>query len=60
MTVGHLNTNQQPIADHRAAERRAAWTTPRVIVSDLGDARSGQMMAGPDGSNQTYGTPYGS
>lgn len=36
----------------------APWMTPRVIVSDLGDARA-QVDFGGDGSTPSYG-PYGS
>lgn len=36
----------------------APWTSPKVIVSDLGDARS-TVSNGADGSSPSYG-PYGS
>jgi hypothetical protein len=38
--------------------QRAAWVSPRVVVSELKHARSG-VDFGPDGSVPTYG-PYGS
>lgn len=39
--------------------RRAPWSTPRVIVSDLGNARAQTIIPGGDGSTPSYG-PYGS
>lgn len=42
-----------------ASDPRAPWTTPRVIVSDLGDARANTIIPGGDGSVPSYG-PYGS
>jgi len=44
----------------RPVRQRMAWDQPRVIVSDLSNARSGSMQPGADASNPTYGTPYGS
>ena len=41
-----------------SADSRAPWTSPKVIVSDLGDARS-TVSNGADGSSPSYG-PYGS
>lgn len=38
---------------------RAPWVTPRVIVSDLADARANTIIPGGDGSVPSYG-PYGS
>ncbi len=37
---------------------RAPWVTPRVILSDLGDAKANVDFGG-DGSVPSYG-PYGS
>jgi hypothetical protein len=42
-----------------AAPLRTAWIAPRVIVSDLGDARAQTITPGGDGSTPSYG-PYGS
>jgi hypothetical protein len=33
---------------------RAAWTTPRVIVSDLGDARANSIIPGGDGCDPVF------
>lgn len=40
------------------AVQRAPWSTPRVIVSDLGDARAQTIIPGGDGSISSYA--YGS
>jgi hypothetical protein len=56
--------SKQPYADagtpsKLSALQRAQWVTPRVIVSDLGDARAQTIIPGGDGSTPSYG-PYGS
>lgn len=56
MTDNDCQTNQaSPLV---GSETRAPWTSPRVIVSDLGDARA-SVSNGADGSSPSYG-PYGS
>lgn len=54
---------QANIIDHAkgiaGTDGRAPWSTPRVIVSDLGDARANTIIPGGDGSVPSYG-PYGS
>lgn len=61
--VGNLGSGNHPVSDHSvgggdASGHRAPWSTPRVIVSDLGNARA-QTDFGGDGSTPSYG-PYGS
>lgn len=45
---------------HRSSGERAAWTSPRVIVSDLGDARGASIIPGADGASTTFAYTYGS
>ncbi|HSF12072.1 MAG TPA: hypothetical protein VLA50_03800 [Erythrobacter sp.] len=53
-------SSDQYYADGKTiAGSRAPWVTPRVIVSDLGDARANTIIPGGDGSVPSYG-PYGS
>lgn len=56
MMVGTKSTSN---AEAGRLRPRAAWKTPRVIVSDLGDARAQTIIPGGDGSVPSYG-PYGS
>lgn len=55
----HLSSNQHSTDRKTIAGCRASWVTPRVIVSDLGDARAQTIIPGGDGSTPSYG-PYGS
>jgi len=57
MMVG-TNSASNAIAGSNVRGPRAPWTTPRVIVSDLGDARAQTIIPGGDGSVSSY--PYGS
>lgn len=57
MSSRHL-ADQSVAPQHKAASR-APWVTPRVIVSDLADARANTIIPGGDGSVPSYG-PYGS
>lgn len=52
------DANSSHLAQVSVPAVRAPWTSPRVIVSDLGDARS-TVSAGADGSSPSYGA-YGS
>lgn len=54
-----VGTNSASNANASRLLPRAAWKTPRVIVSDLGDARANTIIPGGDGSTPSYG-PYGS
>ena len=53
------NSASEAVAGSKVAGARAPWKTPRVIVSDLGDARAQTIIPGGDGSTPSYG-PYGS
>lgn len=53
-----MTSNEQKADQADQLGQRAVWTSPRVIVSDLGDARA-NVSNGADGSSPTYG-PYGS
>lgn len=57
MMVG-TNSASDAVAGRTAPGARAPWKTPRVIVSDLGDARANTIIPGGDGSVSSY--PYGS
>lgn len=56
----HFAPNTQSHAGQDATGNRAAWTTPRVIVSDLGDARANTIIPGGDGTNPSNCAAYGS
>ena len=56
--VGHTSKNDSAAAGADRPTARAPWVTPRVIVSDLGDARANTIIPGGDGSISSY--PYGS
>lgn len=58
MMVG-TNSASDAVAGSNAPSARAPWKTPRVIISDLGDARAQTIIPGGDGSTPSYG-PYGS
>lgn len=55
---GNHTVSDKSVGAGVASDHRAPWSTPRVIVSDLGDARA-QVDFGGDGSTPSYG-PYGS
>ncbi|HEY6964078.1 MAG TPA: hypothetical protein VI407_02585 [Erythrobacter sp.] len=57
--VGHTSKNDSAAAGADRPAARATWVTPRVIVSDLADARANTIIPGGDGSISSYG-PYGS
>jgi hypothetical protein len=47
--------------NNTASDPRAPWMTPRVIVSDLSDARANTIIPGADGTDPIYTTyMYGS
>jgi hypothetical protein len=54
----HFSSNHHSVIGNDIAGRRAPWVTPRVIVSDLGDARAQTIIPGGDGSVSSYA--YGS
>lgn len=56
--VGHTSKNDSAAAGADRPTARAPWVTPRVIVSDLADARANTIIPGGDGSISSY--PYGS
>lgn len=57
--AGHFGSDHNAAAGKDASGTRAPWSTPRVITSDLGDARASTIIPGGDGSVPGYG-PYGS
>lgn len=57
--VGHVSKSDSAVAAADRPAARAIWVTPRVIVSDLADARANTIIPGGDGSVPSYG-PYGS
>jgi len=56
--IEHNDAVPTPGESLRSQGERAAWTSPRVIVSDLGDARGSAIIPGADGSSSGY--TYGS
>jgi hypothetical protein len=52
------NSASEAVAGSRVTGARAPWKTPRVIVSDLGEARAQTIIPGGDGSDNGYA--YGS
>lgn len=54
----HLSSDHNSANGNDIAGCRAPWVTPRVIVSDLGDARAQTIIPGGDGSVSSYA--YGS
>lgn len=59
--VGHVSSDDQATSGKRTPGR-APWITPRVIVSDLGDAKAGKgIIPGGDGCDPAQPTYcYGS
>jgi S-adenosylmethionine synthetase len=47
--AGHFSRDDQSTPRSDASGRRAPWITPRVIVSDLADARANTIIPGGDG-----------
>jgi hypothetical protein len=56
--VGQFGNQNRALAGKNASGTRAPWSTPRVIASDLGDARA-NVDFGADGFQPGYGL-YGS
>jgi hypothetical protein len=58
--VGRYDTDDRT-AGKSAVTARAQWETPRVIVSDLGDAQANTIIPGGDGCDPVFVTYcYGS
>jgi len=57
--MSHSATPDDHGASQPLSRQRAKWMTPRVIMSDLADARAQTIIPGGDGSVPSYG-PYGS
>lgn len=54
--LANSNDAQKGMGDHRAQ-----WSTPRVIVSDLGNARADTIIPGGDGVDPIFPSyAYGS
>ncbi|WP_143738436.1 hypothetical protein [Erythrobacter colymbi] len=47
--VGHISKSDSATQAAGRPATRAIWATPRVIVSDLGDARANTIIPGGDG-----------
>lgn len=58
MKLNRPGVNTRHAMRNPACVARAPWKTPRVIASDLGDARADTIIPGGDGSISGY--PYGS
>lgn len=58
ITMLGTNSASEAVAASKVTGARVPWKTPRVIVSDLGDARANTIIPGGDGSVSSY--PYGS
>lgn len=56
--AGNFGSDHRKAAGKVAPGTRAPWSTPRVITSDLGDARASSVIPGGDGSLSGY--VYGS
>ena len=56
--AGHFGSDHNAAAGKDASGTRAPWSTPRVITSDLGDARANTIIPGGDFTFGSY--QYGS
>jgi hypothetical protein len=56
-----LSSDEYSAGSKNMAGSRAPWATPRVIVSDLGDARADTIIPGGDGVDPVFTSyAYGS